>query len=270
MTASLAFLLAVPLSGLARVDLWRGGHALLFREVDLVHGLSGVIIAIAACYVITFLSNVVAGRLFCGWGCPVGQVSRFGDAVDAASGRGRRREQLAGAAFSGLFVLSVFAWWVDLRVFWRADAATAAIAWGLLASGAAGAYLHGRVWRWEFCKRACPIGLYYSFVSPASWFGVNFRDEDRTCIDCDACDGVCPVALAPRDLMRPVPPRGGISIADAPGRNHCLECGDCVRACEFVLRKHDVRAPLALGYYRGPQRRDAEPVKPERRERAAA
>jgi ferredoxin len=58
--------------------------------------------------------------------------------------------------------------------------------------------------------------------------------------------------------MAPVEARAGISIADAPGRNHCLECGDCVRACEWIieLRGKDP-VPLRLGHFRGEQRREA-------------
>lgn len=260
MTVSLGLLLVVPVSGLARVDLWRGGHYLLFRAVPFKHGLAGVIVGIALMYVVTFLSNVVAGRLFCGWGCPVGQVSRFGETVDTPGMSRRRRAWVSfqGAMFSLLFVVSVMAWWVDLRVLWEGSGVARAWSWGLLAIGVAGAYLHGRWWRWNFCKSACPIGLYYSFVSPASWYGVYFRNQHNTCIECDACDHVCPVDLKPRDLMAPIPARAGVSIADAPGRNHCLECGDCVRACERMieLSGHDP-VPLLLGYHRGPQRIEA-------------
>ena len=46
-------------------------------------------------------------------------------------------------------------------------------------------------------------------------------------------------------------------MVDAPGRNHCLECGDCVRACEWmVLRKGEGPVPLLLGFFSGPQRID--------------
>ncbi|MCB1037896.1 MAG: 4Fe-4S binding protein, partial [Acidobacteria bacterium] len=82
MTVTLGLLFAVPLSGLARVDLWRGGHALLFHAASFRHGLAGVIVGIGLFYVVTFLVNVVGGRLFCGWGCPVGQLSRFGEEVE--------------------------------------------------------------------------------------------------------------------------------------------------------------------------------------------
>lgn len=256
---SLGVLAAVPLTGLARLDVWGGGHRLLCEPASWKHALGGVIIGIAAMYVVTFLSNLVAGRLFCGWGCPVGQVCRFGEAVETPglSSLQRLARHATGAAYSAAFVLSVMAWWVDLRVFWRGDGSALAWAWGLLAIGVAGAFAHGRWWRWEFCKQACPIGLYYSFVAASKHFGVHFRNQQDTCIECDACDHVCPVTLNPRDLMRPIPARGGVSVHDAPGRNHCLECGDCIRTCEKMieLRGH-APVPLRLGYYRGQQRID--------------
>ncbi len=257
MTFSLLTLAAVPLSGLARVDLWQGRHLLLFQPASFKEGLAGVIVGISAMYVVTFLANLAAGRMFCGWGCPVGQLSRFGEHVDTPGLKGGRKilASLKGASFAFIFVLSILAWWVDLRVFWQGQAEAAYTAWGVLAAGVVWSYAHGRWWRWGFCKSACPIGLYYSFVSPASWYGVYFRNQQETCVECDACDNVCPVDLAPRELMKPIAARSGVSIADAPGRNHCLECGDCVRACEWMI---DVRGrkpvPLLIGFYRGPQR----------------
>ncbi len=257
-TVSLSILFLVPISGLARVDLWRGDHALLFRSVPFKHGLAGVLVGIAAMYVATFLVNLIGGRLFCGWGCPVGQVSRFGEAVDTPGLRPRQRRSAAarGALFSGALVLSLLAWWVDLRVLVLGSAPALAAAWGVLLAGVAATYAHGRWWRWNFCMGYCPIGLYYSFVSPSKRFGVHFRNQESSCIECDACDNVCPVELAPRDLMATSGARPGISIDDAPGRNHCLECGDCVRACEWMIeRRGDGPVPLLLGFVSGPQRR---------------
>lgn len=260
MAVTLGVLFAVPLSGLARVDLWGGHHALLFRPASLRQGLAAVILGIGAFYVITFLVNLVGGRLFCGWGCPVGQLSRFGEAVDMPGKPAqRRRARIEGAAFSAALVLSVMAWWVDLRVLWWGRGPALALAWGALLAGVAAAYAHGRWWRWNFCMSTCPIGLYYSFVSPARWYGVHFRNQTSTCIECNACDNVCPVDLAPRDLMSAAGERPGLSIADAPGRNHCLECGDCVRACEFMIEKSGGdEVPLLLGFFSGPQARDRE------------
>jgi len=256
MTASLGLLLGVPLSGLARVDLWRGHHALLFREATLGQGLTGVVVGIAALYVVTFMSNVVMGRMFCGWGCPVGQVSRFGEGAGLPGLKPRQRflAHARGAIFSAALVLSFLAWWVDLTVLWRGSGAALWLSWSLVAAGVAAAWAHGRYWRWKFCMQVCPIGLYYSFVSTAKWFGIHFRNQTGSCIECDACDHVCPVDLKPRELVTPLPARGGLSIPDAPGRNHCLECGDCVRACEFMIAKRGQGpVPLHLGYYAGAQ-----------------
>mgnify|MGYP002624077093 CR=1 FL=1 len=254
---SIALLLFVPFSGLARVDAWQGQHWLLGRPAAFKPALAGVIVGIAALYVVTFLSNVIAGRLFCGWGCPVGQVSRFGDEVDLpGSGQFRRMAaRIKGALFSGVFVVAMMAWWVDLRILISGDAMAMSIAWILLVIGAAGAFAHGKWWRWEFCNRACPIGLYYSFVAPARYFGIHYRNAQQTCLDCDACDHVCPVDLKPRDLMAAASDRGGIAITGAPGHNHCLECGDCIQACEWMIDKRgSAPVPLKLGWFTGPQR----------------
>jgi ferredoxin-type protein NapH len=260
MTVSLGILFGVPLSGLAQVDLWRGAHRVLFEPAPLAHAVAAVIVAISALYVVTFLSNVVAGRLFCGWGCPVGQISRFGEVIDTPrlDRTARWKTRFAGGAFGLAFVASVVVWWVDPAVFVRGSVREAGTAWAVLALLAVWSWLHGRHWRWGFCMSACPIGLYYSFVSPAHWYGVHFRNEQSTCIECDACDNVCPVHLRPRDLATPIAARGGIAIADAPGRNHCLECGDCVRACDWIVGlRGSGPVPLRLGYHAGPQRIDA-------------
>lgn len=260
---TLGVLIAVPLLGVARVDLWGGGHFLLGERTTFKRALAGVIVGIAAMYVVTFLSNLGAGRLFCGWGCPVGQVSRFGERLDTPGLKGRRkfRAYFEGGAYSAAFVVSVMCWWVDPSVFWRGAPAAVAVAGGVLMVGVAGAMLHGFFWRWAFCKSVCPIGLYYSFVSPARYFGVHFRNAEGSCIDCDACDNVCPVGLTPRDLSSPVTDRRGVSLMDAPGHNHCLECGDCIVACERMVglaaKRHGGKpAPLKLGYFLGPQSDD--------------
>jgi len=257
MCVSLGILLVVPLSGIAQVDLWKGRHRLLFEEVPLNYGVAGVIVAIAVMYVVTFLSNVVAGRIFCGWGCPVGQVSRFGEVLDTPrlAGRPRWIAHAKGAVFSMALVTSFLVWWVDPRVLWQGSARAMGWSWFALAATAALAWGHARLWQWGFCKSACPIGLYYSFVSPAKWYGVHFRNQESSCIECNACDNVCPVNLSPRELMTPIPARSGVSISDAPGRNHCLECGDCIRACEWMIDvKGDGPVPLLLGYFGGEQR----------------
>jgi len=117
-TISQLLLLAVPLLGIVRVDLWAGHHVLLGEPATLFEGLRGMVIAIAVLWGFTFATNIIVGRFFCGWGCPVGYVSRLGEDVELAR---RNRLQLLvshglGAAFVAVFVGAIMLWWVDWRV----------------------------------------------------------------------------------------------------------------------------------------------------------
>ena len=76
MSVTLAILFAVPLSGLARLDLWSDANWAFFRPVDFAKGLTAVLAAIVGFYVVTFVVNMPAGRMFCGLRIPeVGQQS---------------------------------------------------------------------------------------------------------------------------------------------------------------------------------------------------
>jgi ferredoxin-type protein NapH len=72
---------------------------------------------------------------------------------------------------------------------------------------------HQRAW----CA-ICPIG------SLSSWVGRNKYpltvDQDK-CIECGACEKICPMQLAPAKLRE-----GSMAT-----RGDCLKCGLCVAAC---------------------------------------
>jgi len=239
MGVTLAVLFAVPIAGLARFDVWGGGHLALGRPVDPARGLAAVLAAIAAFYVVTFLVNIPAGRLFCGFGCPVGQLSRLADAIDAfpADAARRRRAWLALVGFASALALATLLWWVSPAVVVDGTSAARSAAFGILLLVAGYAVLHGRRFRWGFCRKLCPIGLYYSAVQTPVVTRVDF-DPHATCTGCDACAGICPAGLDPRRLDQPVPSPGGLAFADLPAAAHCLHCGACVEICEIMTRKH--------------------------------
>ena len=83
MGITLAVLFAVPVLGIARVDLVGGANLVLGKAAPLRAGVIAVAGAIASFYFVTFLINLPAGRMFCGFGCPIGQLSRFSDVIDA-------------------------------------------------------------------------------------------------------------------------------------------------------------------------------------------
>jgi ferredoxin-type protein NapH len=251
MGITLAALLGVPLAGLARVDLWGGAHRMLGEPVDLVLGLATVSVAIAAFYGATFLLNMIAGRMFCGFGCPVGQLSRLADAIDALAKdpAGQRRAWLKLGAFALLLVGATSLWWVAPGVYAAGGAAMLA-AWGALVLGVGLALVHARRWRWGFCRKLCPIGLYYSVVQTGGLVRIHF-DPKLACTDCKACAGACPVRLDPRHLDQLLESPGGLAFSDMPAINHCLSCGACVEICEHMTRKEPL--PAAMGF-RSPRR----------------
>lgn len=253
-TISLLILLAVPLLGIARVDLWQGNHVLLGKPVGAVAALQGIVVCLGIMYGTTFLTNTFLGRFFCGWGCPVGYVSRLGEDVDLRK-KDRRRwllSHLAGAGFVATLVASVMLWWVDPRVV--VDGSLRAKLWtgGVFALLWIGGYGHAFVWRFLFCMRVCPIGLYYRYVTSRAPVGIVFSQDPDPCIQCGQCTKVCPVDLEPRDLGKVMPPRPGEDpVADERyGDAECLRCGDCVEACRmiFAVRKGQT-PPLRFGFH---------------------
>jgi polyferredoxin len=256
MTLTLVVLYAVPLGGFARFDLWDGRHLAAGKPVNFVWGGGALLLSIVGLYLITFLINAVAGRLFCGFGCPVGEVSRLADAAEIAAVS--RDSRLPAAARRIGFELALagaaFLWLASPRVFVEGSPRAVAIALAGVAAGTGVLHAMGRFLRWKFCRFYCPIGVYYSAVQTAHRFNIHFDEVHATCKGCDVCAEACPVGLTPRDLSRPVNGLEGIGIDGFPQANHCLMCGDCVRACEHVVgRAPGAVVPLSLS--RRPDRR---------------
>ena len=243
--ASLAIVAAPPLLGLGRLDLWRGDHRFLGEPVTFAKALFGGVLFGVASYLITFVVNAFGGRLFCGFGCPLAQANRLVEQVGAIpAGRPGRGAPIAGSwLFALLYAAAVLHWWIDPRLWLDGSASARAVAAGVLLLGTALIQAHAHRWHWAFCRGWCPVGLYYSVVMPSTAFGIRF--SPATCIDCNACDHVCPVDLRPRELTAEVTRDEGFAIASTSGVHHCLSCGDCVEACELVLTKRGV-APIAL------------------------
>ncbi|MBL1218037.1 MAG: 4Fe-4S dicluster domain-containing protein [Planctomycetes bacterium] len=275
---TVAILFLVPLTGAARVDLYSGHHRMLCREADFREGLAGVIVGIAALYVVTFLINLACGRMFCGWGCPVGFLNRLSDVAQMKPNKNTPawklwRDRAGPYGHSFLLVFSCMLWWTSAEVFWAGFGWPTMLAWGVLVSSTAGLWALGWYARWRFCMTTCPIGLYYSFVAPSDGFGINFREGTSdgsadACLHCNACIKVCPVDLDPMNLVESASPRGGIALPDAPGNNHCLKCGDCIQACEMMIdlaaeRRGISEVPLRFGFYQGDQRIERNKEEPE-------
>jgi polyferredoxin len=248
---TLATLYTIPLVGLARFDLWDGRHLAMRRHVGPVYGLGAVFIGVLAFYIVTFGMNAVMGRVFCGFGCPIGEVSRRGEDVETGGKTRMDRARLwaSSVGFSLALAGAASLWFVSPYVFVQGSARAIAATVGCALALTAALQLHGRYWRWNFCAGFCPIGIYYSAVVSDHGYGIHFDAAKHTCKECDSCDLVCPVGLHPRDLTAPKNAVVGIAIEGFPENNHCLNCGECVRACENQFRKEGRGAvPLRLSF----------------------
>ena len=253
MAVTLSVLFAVPLIGLARVDLWGHDHRALGNPVALSRGIVATFVGIVGFYIVTFLINIPAGRMFCGFGCPVGHLSRLSDRIDAypKEAAKRHRAWLDLVAFAAMLSLAVLLWWTSPMVFFAGEISATAVALGATALLTAASLFHGRYWRWSFCRKVCPIGLYYSVVRTTPLIEVDF-DRNAPCTDCKACETICPAQLDPRHLERLLPSPGGLAFGELPAVNHCLQCGECIEICEHQTRKKDGPPPMGFRWGASP------------------
>ena len=259
-TLSNLILLAVPLLGWVRVDLWGGQHLLLGERVSVIVALRGFVIAMAVLWGVTFATNMVVGRFFCGWGCPVGYASRLGEDVHLKQKRRSRwlLSHLAGAGFVATFVGAIMLWWVDPRVVVDGSWTARVVTTGVFAALWTGGFLHAFRWRFGFCTKACPIGLYYRYVTSASPIGIVFSNQPSPCIECGACEKICPVDIDPKRLGQPLaapgaPAEAGVTAAaHVYGDAECVRCGDCIEACRMIFKSRTGQVPpLRFGRVRG-------------------
>ena len=271
MAFTIAVLYAVPLLGLARFDLWDGRHMAAGSRTNFVYGFGAIFLSVVVFYLLTFIVNGIVGRLFCGFGCPIGQMSRMSDSAEISQKTGENRLRAEGEAigFALLLAGAGFLWFVDPRVFLEGTPRAIAKAAAAVPLGTAVIYLLGRYVRWSFCRGYCSIGIYYSAVQTAHSFGIHYDEIDGVCKGCDYCEQACPVGLDPKDLRKPMNDVIGVGIEGLPQSNHCLTCGECVRACESVfVHKPELIPPLSLSRKPDARKPDGE-KKPEKPRKGA-
>jgi cytochrome c oxidase accessory protein FixG len=79
--------------------------------------------------------------------------------------------------------------------------------------------------RQKFCTTICPYGYLQGMLVDKESLLVVYhdgKDDGKVCIECKKCVRVCEM---------------GIDIRTSPFQIECVHCGDCIDACEDVLRK---------------------------------
>ncbi|MHC4846575.1 MAG: 4Fe-4S binding protein, partial [Planctomycetota bacterium] len=151
-----------------------------------------------------------------------------------------------GAAFVAVFVGAIMLWWVDWRVMLDGSLQARAVTGGLFAVLWAGGFMYAFVWRFGFCRSACPIGLYYRYVTSSAPIGIVFRNDPTPCIECGACEKICPVDIDPKALGQPMQEAEsptGVEVDARYGDAECIRCGDCIEACRMIFKAHPEDVP---------------------------
>lgn len=257
----LIFLL-LPLLDLMRIDIprqrfWFAGVELYVSEFSIIF------------FAMMFLMFVVAGmaiiygRIYCGYLCPQMIFSEWSQSVERWAERTVRRglagsgERMKVWASRYLFYLVLGAASVALAfVFTSYFVAPKDLLHRLLrldlrtAGGLTGAsvtlftFLDFTLVRQRFCTTICPYGYLQGFLQDRQSLLVAYRDPEKACIDCRKCVRCCEM---------------GIDIRKGPFQMECVHCGDCVDACEDVLRKFGHEGLIHYAWGAGAPRDGREP-----------
>ncbi len=179
----------------------------------------------------TIVLLLIFGRAFCGRICPMGTLQEIFGRVGARLFPKRRampRWLDRPARLLKYGVLGVFTLWT-----WRAGELVMrpfdpwatyhhltsselltdfTVGLAILVVSLLGSLVYDRF----FCRYACPMGAFLGIGAKLSWFKV--RRSAETCIDCNACNKACPVAVE-------------VASVDTVTSSECISCGECVEAC---------------------------------------
>jgi ferredoxin-type protein NapH len=198
---------------------------------------------LAAGALLPLLATLLLGRVYCGWICPVGilmpLIRRLRSALaflelpvhDVRLWKGNKFALLGAATLIGLVgglpilhyiyppaILSREAHSFATVLFDRAEAGRFGFPWGFFSGGmiflGLVALVEVAVAPGFWCATLCPGGALYSALS--RWKLLRLKRTRSACVDCVACDKVCPMQLRP--------------MTDETGAE-CDACGVCVDAC---------------------------------------
>ncbi|MBI4714547.1 MAG: 4Fe-4S binding protein [Nitrospirae bacterium] len=237
----LAFL---PLLGVFRIDVAHGrfvllGYQIWWSDFFVVYPFWIMAITLMATLYTVF------GMVFCGWGCPQNTLSEFADKLikkwvgkKASAGVGNLEGEMVSspsnrmknwAAVVGVFLaLSLLLGFVGSAYFlppgtsWNLSLLPGWV-WLVTFMIAAIVFLDLILIRHFWCSYVCPYGLYqYLFHHPRTMRVAFDETRQADCIGCNRCTDSCFMGVEPR-LVKEF--------------TRCINCGDCIVACDEVAAK---------------------------------
>ncbi len=266
---TIAALILIPLLGLFRIDVSSGfvilNHQIWFADFFIVFGFW----LAAACLLIVLYSTM--GNVFCGWVCPQNTFSTWANNLTSRL-LGKRAMINWGDEPSGSRVSSgKNNWknWVVLGV--KIIAASMLIciipmlyflppeaAWAFLTLQTHPALTNSLYWiyavfvfiaatniaviRHYVCRYMCIYRMWQFLFKTRDTLHIEYdASRGEECGKCNYCETKCPVSIDPRNTLT---------------FDSCINCGECITACDSLHTKHGEPGLLSLkfGHRRGKQR----------------
>ncbi len=229
--------LAAPALDLWRLDVINGRIYLFGRSLPWGQGYHFLLFVLAVAFGV-LLMNLVVGRVFCSWACPQNSASELADWLVA--GRYGLIGSLLLPIVSVILGLATLMYFVPPRLvisqFLGSQPPLPLVLFALVLSLLI--YMNISRIRHLYCRWACPYGLLQTGLSVPGALRVLYpRDQadPAFCHECRACVEKCYMDINPMRLRH-----------DA-----CLNCGDCLSACEAARAR--AGQPRILAFSFGPR-----------------
>ncbi len=223
----LLILIIVPLFKIVKLDIAHGESYLFGKPHPVTDAFGWIVIGIGGISIFIVFSNLVLGRVFCGWICPGGLIAEVQEFFRKLT-YNTKSSKLNRALYIfislivsiGLNIL-IFNWITDLRVFFYSTNPSFIPLWiGFTISSLIFFFEVFLADKW--CRVYCPTGIYHK-ITPFFHFYKPVLTDKNGCLDCKECIKSCPMGLDPRKMAFINDFNRGIQA--------CIECGECVDAC---------------------------------------
>ena len=239
----------VPIAqGTLAASRWFGALALMDPFVTVQSLLAGHEVAaagLAGAAIVAGFYALFAGRLFCGWVCPINLVTDAAEAVrqrlpagGVASLRADRRLRhvvlllvLAGSAGAGVIV------WESVNPITFTVRGLAFGSWVAVLVAAGAVFVFDLVvLRHGWCGHVCPVGAFYGWLGRFGRLKVH-AVRAQACTRCGDCFAACPEPQVIVPVLRPGATTFAINDQD------CLRCGRCIDRCDEGVFELRLRPP---------------------------
>ncbi len=223
----LAILVLIPYFKIVKLDVSHGVSYLFGKPYPVPDAFIWIVIAIGGLSILIIFTNLILGRVFCGWICPGGLIAEIQEYFKKLTytSKSSKFNKFAyifiSFLVSMLLNLVIFNWITDLKVFVYETNPAFIPVW-ITFFISSGIFFFEVFLADKWCRVYCPTGIYHK-ITPFFHFYKPVLTNKNQCLDCKACIKSCPMALDPRKMAF-------INDFDR-GVQACIECGECVDAC---------------------------------------